>query len=190
MKSTWIHAVCIVFLTMFHCQAQVHDAKKNPAILNKYVTAQGSRNSAYFYGFYVGNYLVNLSSSDSTEIKRFFQDSDESHARSILISRISDLAQLDDLGDTVLVYGPRPMRPLVRDYVPPKRAQFPGHKRLTLLRWLGSSFVNSVGYSRSRFAYGRWSVPYTMESVESNPNALPYYMTQTNTNKYLLATDK
>jgi hypothetical protein len=190
MNSASIHAIGIVFASMFHCQAQVHDAKKNPAILNKYVTAGGSGNSAYFYGFYGRNYFVNLSTSDSVKIKRFFQGSNQLHDRSILIARISDLTQLDNLEDTVLVYGPRAMRPIVNDYVPRPPGGYAGHQRLSLFRWLGSSFINSVGYSRSRFAYGRWSIPYTMNSVESNPNALPYYMTHTNTNKYLLSTDK
>ncbi len=192
MKPVSAAMVCIAFAGIVECNAQkVVDAKNEHATLDGYFAALTSRNNAYFYGLYVNNYLASLSAADSMTIKNFFSLANQSSGqRCIQIAQITDLAQLDHLKDTVLVYGPRKMRPLVRDYVPSPRIDHADGKRLTLFKWFGNTFANSVGFSASRVAYGRWRVPYSMRSVECNPNALPYYMTSTNTNKYLWSVEK
>lgn len=192
MKIVCAFIFCIAYASPFRGHAQeVHDAKKDRAVLDGYLSILTSRSTGYFYGLYVDNYLSVLNTTDSLTIKKFLSTPNEwSGQRSIFISRIADLDQLNNLHDTVLVYGPRSMRPYVRGYVPPPQPQRVAYKKYSILRWFGNTFASSWGYSPSRFAYGRWYVPYTITSLASNPNALPFYMTQTNTNKYLLPSNK
>jgi hypothetical protein len=172
-------------------QAQeIHEAKKERIILDRYVAALTTRGTGYFYGLYVDNYLSVLDASDSIIIKKYLSaPNDWSDQRSILISGIPDLDRLNKVHDTILVYGPRSMRPIVRDYVPSPQQLRVVHKRRSLLSWFNPYWGN-FGFSPYRVAYGRWFMPYTLQSVESKPNSLPFYMTQTNTNQYLLSSDQ
>jgi len=170
---------------------EVHEVIKGRAVLNGYVSALTKRNTAYFYGLYVDNDLTFLDKSDSITITRFLSTRDSvSGHRGILIARIPDLDRLNNLNDTVLVYGPNSMAPYVRGYAPPPQPRRVAYKHMTVFRWLSKTFVNSIGFSPSGVAYGRWYTAYSMRSLETNPNALPYYMTRTNTNKYLHPFDK
>src|SRR4051812_47964601 len=89
---------------------EIHEVKKEHTVLNRYVAALTTRSTAYFYGLYVDNYLSVLDASDSIIIKKYLSaPNDWSDQRSILISGIRDLDRLNNVHDTVLIYGPRSM---------------------------------------------------------------------------------
>jgi len=167
---------------------QVIDTRLDQARIHSYVSELKKSEPGYFYGLYVDGNFHSLPLCDSGIIRRFLSKPNNWFAqRSILISRLPELERLRDLTDSVLVYGPNSIERFVKSYVPtPVARRSPISRRRSFFSW-NNPYFNYWGYPAYRYAYGRWYRPRLLTSVESNPNNLAYYMTGTNTNRYLVS---
>lgn len=176
-----IGCVLIICFGALACDAQ--DRSAAAAYLNRLA----KNDNGYFYALYAPGNFIKLTDEDSALLKRFLSKPNLSaDQHSLFVSRISDLDRLRHLQGSVVVYGPRSMESYVMNYTPtPDIRQTPA-RRYNFLRWFGNSYLNFARYTPACNASSRWILPYTFNTVEANPNSLPFYLTRTNTNKYLL----